>query len=278
MFEKRFRAIIREFKMIKKGDRIALGLSGGKDSTTLLHALNDLKKSLPFNLVAITVDLGLRCNYGKKTLETAKRETSALGIKHYIVSFKDEIGYTLDELIEKTKTTIPCSYCGVIRRRILNKKANDLNINKLAIAHTLDDSVQTVIMNLMRNEPLRLLRYTEPLIKNECLVQRIRPFINSPETEVVAYGKLKGLKLEDKKCCPYSRNAMRALVREELNTLEASYPGTQLRIFKSFLSIQKMMRAGINEKEIKMDYCKKCSEPGAAKECMYCRFIKIING
>ena len=82
------------------------------------------------------------------------------------MTFKDEIGFTLGELVRKTRTNAPCSYCGVIRRRILNKKARELKADKLAIGHTLDDTVQTVLMNLMRNEPLRLVRYMEPLIRD----------------------------------------------------------------------------------------------------------------
>lgn len=277
MFERRFKSTVREFKMIKKGERIALGLSGGKDSTTLLHLLNNLKKALPFELVTITVDFGVRCDYSIKTLNTAKRETLALGIEHHVVTFKDEIGYTLGELIEKTKTNIPCSYCGVIRRRILNKKARELNATKMVIGHTLDDTVQTVLMNLMRNEPFRLLRYMEPLIKDEELVPRIRPLISSPENEVVAYGKLKGLKLEEKSCCPYSKNAMRGLVREELNVLEVAYPGTKIKMFRSFLAIQDMMRDVVKDKKFEFEYCKKCGEPGSAKECMYCNMLSKIN-
>jgi uncharacterized protein (TIGR00269 family) len=261
--------------MIKKGERIALGLSGGKDSTTLLHVLNDLRKIHPFELMAITVDFGLRCEYGKKTLETAKRETRSLGIEHHICSFKDEIGYTLGELIEKTKTNVPCSFCGVIRRRILNKKAKELGADKLAIAHTLDDTVQTIMMNLIRNEPLRLIRYNETS-GNGSFVPRIKPFMNSPEEEVVAYGKLKGIRLLEKSCCPYSKNAMRALVREELNTLEAAYPGTKLRILKSFLTIQSMMHNNI-ENESGFNYCEKCGEPSSKNECMYCKMIDKIN-
>ncbi len=147
--EKRFLDAIREFRMIRKGDVVALGLSGGKDSTTLLYMLHKLKSKLPFKLIAITIDLGIRCDYNTRILEIAGSECKKLKIPHHVFALKEDIGYTLDELVEKTKTKNPCSECGVVKRYLLNKHAKELGVDKLAIAHTLNDTAQTVLMNIL---------------------------------------------------------------------------------------------------------------------------------
>ncbi|NYZ77744.1 tRNA 2-thiocytidine biosynthesis protein TtcA, partial [Candidatus Micrarchaeota archaeon] len=225
-FEKRFFETVREFGVVRKGETVALGLSGGKDSTTLLYLLTRLGAKLPFNLIAITIDLGIDCDYNRKILDIASESCKSLGVPHHVFALKDDIDCTLDELVAKTGTRNPCSECGVARRYLLNRHARELKADKLAIAHTLNDSAQTVLMNIMRNEPMRLFRYNGHLVQDEKLVPRIKPFLRSPEREVVLYGRLKGLKLLDKKCCPYSSYAFRSFVRDEVERLEKEYPGS----------------------------------------------------
>lgn len=277
MFERRFRATIREFSMIEKGETIALGLSGGKDSVTLLHLLAELRKVLPFKLIAITVDYGVTCDYGKKTMAIAKESCKSLAVPHHLVTFKEEIGCTLGDIVKKTKTENPCSYCGVIRRRILNKKARELGAHKLAIAHTIDDTVQTVVLNLMRNEPLRLLRYVEPLVRDQNFIPRIRPLVRTPENEVIAYGKLKSLKILEKSCCPYAKKALRRPVRTHIDMLEDEHPGTKIGILNSFLWMNKKLRESLKNEKLEIIYCKTCGEPASTEECMYCKMMEQVK-
>ena len=274
--EKRFLDAVREFKMIKKNETVALGLSGGKDSTTLLYMLHKLKSKLPYKLIAITIDLGLDCDYNKKILDIARGECKRLEIPHHIYALKDDIGFNLEELVEKTGTRNPCSECGVARRYLLNKHAKELGADKLAIAHNLNDTAQTVLMNILRNEPMRLFRYNEPLVDDSKFVNRIKPFLKLPEREVVLYGKLKGLPLMDKKCCPYSTYAFRSYVREEVENMEERYPGSMFKILNSFLSMQKAFKEG-NPTEAKMTYCKKCGEPSGADVCKFCSLLDKLS-
>jgi uncharacterized protein (TIGR00269 family) len=135
-------------------------------------------------------------------------------------------------------------------------------------------------MNILRNEPLRLFRYNEPLINDKKLVQRIKPFLRSPESEVVAYGKLKGLPLMDKKCCPYSVYAFRKFVRGQVAELEEKYPGSMFKILNSFLAMQKMFKEGTGstaKNEMHMSYCKKCGEPSGADKCKFCQLIERLK-
>ncbi|MGB9719332.1 MAG: TIGR00269 family protein [Candidatus Anstonellales archaeon] len=272
-FEKRVFRTIREFGMIKKGERIAIGYSGGKDSTVLLHLLAKLRKRHPFELVGITVDIGIP-GYFDKLLETAKSECKKLGIPHRIVYFKKELGFTTSDIYKSGKS--PCSYCGVFRRRVLNVAAREEKADKLAIAHTLDDVAQTVLMNIMRNEPLRLIRLAEPVMDEEAFVPRIKPLLRTPEKEVVQYALIKNLPFQTKGC-PGMRVAFRHEIRKMLNALEEKHPGTKFKILNSFLSIEKLMRKGIRKEKFAIGKCKICGEPSSTEFCVFCKMKKEIE-
>lgn len=273
MFDKRFRKTVREYKLIKKNDRIAVGLSGGKDSCVLLHCLFDLKKDLPFELVAITIDEGIK-GYRNKTLEIAKRECEKLGIEHHVFSYKKEAGKTMDEIVEKNPDDIPCSHCGILRRYLLNKAARVVKADKLAIGHNLDDTAQTVLMNIMKNEPSRLARLNEPVVKDNRFVTRIKPLMLSPEKEVAIYAIVKGIELE-RMDCPYAKWAFRGHVRKMLNESEEKYPGTKYKIVNSLEAIEKYIKPIANETQLKD--CKECGEPTSQEICMYCKTVTLIN-
>lgn len=273
MFDKRFRKTIREFSLLKRGERIAVGLSGGKDSCALLHSLNQL--NLPLDLVAVTIDEGI-AGYRNKTIETAKMECRKLGIEHVVFDFKKEAGMTLDEIAKKDSEKIPCSHCGVLRRYIINKVAREIDADKLALGHNLDDVAQTVMMNIMRNEPSRLARLNTPLVNDGKFVQRIRPFLKTPEKEIAIYCILKGIRIDNIKC-PYAKFAFRAHVRSMLNNMEERFPGTKFRVVNSFLEMEDALQAKYS-RNAELGFCKECGEPSANEICMFCKNIKMYKG
>lgn len=274
MFDKRFRLAIRQFKMIKKGERIAVGLSGGKDSCVLLHSLHELQRDLPFELVAITIDEGIK-NYRSRTLKIAKNLCKELSIEQVVLSFKKQTGKNLDSIVKKTKTDLPCSYCGVIRRYLLNKGAKQVAADKLAIGHNLDDIAQTVFMNIMRNEPARLARFLNPSTGGTDMVTRIRPLLKTPEKEVAIYAMLKNIAIDHVEC-PYAHFAFRSQVRRILNDTEEKYPGTKFKIVNSFLD----MEDGLKHKysKSKFSFCKNCGEASSTDECKFCSMLKELLG
>jgi len=260
MFDRRVGRIVREFSMLKKGDRVVVGVSGGKDSCVLLHSLVEL--NMPVELIAVTIDEGIK-GYREKTLKTAKKECEKLGIEHKIYSFKDAAGKTMDQII-KEKKEIPCSYCGVIRRYMLNKAAKDLGANKLAIGHNLDDIGQTLLMNIMRNEPLRIGRGS---VDNNEFVKRIRPLMKTPEKEVAIYAMLKKIEL-DRKDCPYAHFAFRSHVRKLLNETEEKYPGTKFKVANSYFEMEKTIGKNCTGK---IEKCNECGQPCSENICMFCK-------
>jgi uncharacterized protein (TIGR00269 family) len=270
MFDKRVRKTIREFGMLKKGDRVAVGMSGGKDSCALLHSL--AKLNLPIELVAITIDEGIK-NYREKTLLNAKKECEKLGIEHVVFKFKKEAGLTMDEIVGRYED-IPCSHCGVLRRYLLNKGAREVRATKLATGHNLDDVAQTVMMNIMRNEPSRLARFIDPFIRSDKFVPRIRPLMKTPEKEVAIYALLRGVEL-DNVDCPYARFAFRGQVRKMLNETEEKYPGTKFRIVNSFLEMEGALRSKFKDSEV--SECKSCRQPSANELCQFCKRVKMFK-
>lgn len=271
MFDRRFRKTVREYSMLEKGDRVAVGLSGGKDSCALLHSLAGL--NMPLELVAITIDEGI-AGYRGRTLKTAERECRKLGIEHVVLSFEDEAGRTLDAIVEQAKDGLPCSHCGVLRRYLLNKGARDVGASKVATGHNLDDVAQTVMMNIMRNEPARLARYLNPIVESDRFVRRLRPFMRTPEREIAVYCMVKGIEL-DREDCPYAGFAFRGHVRAMLNQAEERYPGTKFRILNSFLEMEDALRSKYDGSDLA--FCRSCGEPCAQKECMFCKRVKAFR-
>jgi uncharacterized protein (TIGR00269 family) len=279
MFDKRFRKTLSAHKMLRKGDRVAVGLSGGKDSTVLLHSLAQLQKDLPFEIVALTIDEGIK-GYRARTLGIARAECEKLGIEQTILRFDKETGRTLDRMVKdetrnqepETRNPLPCTHCGVVRRYLLNKGARELKATKLALGHNLDDMAQTVLMNIMRNEPARLARLIEPVSKSPRFVPRIRPLMLTPEKENAIYAMVKGIDIEHVEC-PYARFAFRGHVRKMLNETEERYPGTKFKIVNAFLDMDSGLKARYG-KDAALKECSRCREPCSGEMCMFCSRIK----
>jgi uncharacterized protein (TIGR00269 family) len=272
---------IREFSMLKKGDRVAVGLSGGKDSTVLLHMLCKLRKALPFELNAILIDEGI-LGYREYTVPVAKKECGRLGVLLTIVKFSSKFK-TIDSIMESRKAGHAkkgaCTYCGVFRRSLLNLACKKIGANKLAIGHNLDDMAQTVLMNLMRNEPSRLARFglAGGLFEDFGFVQRIKPLAQIPEREIALYAALVGIPIHYQEC-PYAHEAFRQQVRVLLNSLEEKYPGTKQRIFNSFLSIQRSLEKTARAEPIRApEKCAQCGEPSSSRLCMACSLLGEIE-
>jgi len=155
--EAKVRQTITRYHMLNFDDHLAVAVSGGKDSLSILHILAKLKRSRPkTSLTAVTVDEGIK-GYRDEALGIAAKNCKQLEIPHHIVSFKELYGSTLDEIIcgvrEKGHTALTaCAYCGVLRRKAINTGARQVKATKIATGHTLDDEVQTVLMGCAKKD------------------------------------------------------------------------------------------------------------------------------
>lgn len=260
---------ITRYQMIPDGSKIAVGLSGGKDSTVLLSVLTKLDLNAEF--IAITVDEGISC-YRDETIYAAKKLVSKLNVQHEIISFHELCGKNLDELLEKNPERA-CSVCGTLRRRALNTGARKFSADKIATGHCLDDEAQSVLMNYLRGDVTRV---TESYATNagELFIPRIKPLFHLSERATVAYGLVNHL-LSTLPECPYTKYALRADVRSELGRIEYKYPGTMLNIV---LGQEKFLtKLGSFEKnKILMNVCEHCGEPTTHRLCAACTLLERI--
>lgn len=277
--EEKARGTIAKYGMFKFDDRIAVAVSGGKDSVSMLHVLAKLERRHPkAELVAVTVDEGIR-GYRDEALRIAEENCRELGVEHAVVSFRKLFGLTFDEMMKRIRSTkdvgvSSCAVCGVLRRKALNKAARKVEADKLATAHTLDDEVQTFILNILHGDVLRIAK-EKPLTDelHPKLVPRAKPFCEVPEVETALYAYLKGIRFQSTPC-PYSQEALRNEARMMLNGMEEKHPGIKFTIFKSIEKIRPALEATASNEGL--SECVECGEPSTEKICRTCQLLKQI--
>ncbi len=271
-YEERVRTAVDRYAMIPAGSRVVVGLSGGKDSTVLLSVLKNLKPDA--ELIAVTVDEGI-AGYRDDTVAAAVSLVKKLNIEHQIISFADVCGKTLDELLTRVPERA-CSVCGTLRRRALNQAARDLDADRIATGHCMDDEAQSVLMNYLRGD---ITRITDNYHTNagELFIPRIKPLCRCTERETVAYGLVNNL-LTPLPECPYTRYALRAEVRSELGLLEHTYPGTMLRIVSGQEELLRQLGpAAADGDPVRMGFCEKCGEPTGNRLCAACTLLEKLD-
>jgi uncharacterized protein (TIGR00269 family) len=278
--EDRVRKTISRYEMLGPKDRIMVAVSGGKDSVTLLHILSKIEKAFPdVVLCAGTVDEGIR-EYRDEALRIAEGNCRKLGVEHVVTSFKELFGYGLDEIVELIRSRgesglTPCSYCGVLRRKALNTLAREAGVDKLVIAHSLDDEAQTMLLNVVHGDPMRIARSKPVLdVVHPRFVQRVKPLCMVPEKEIVFYAYLKGIKFQSIPC-PYAQTALRNDIRTMLNRMEHKHAGTLFTVFNSIEKIRPALEA--SAEEVKLQDCKRCGEPTVGELCRACQMLQELG-
>lgn len=265
--------------MLEYDDRIAVAVSGGKDSISLLHILNDMLSEYPISsLVAVTIDEGIR-RYRDEALEIAAKNCEKLDLEHYTVSFAELYGYTLDEVVDRLRKDgesqlTPCAYCGVLRRRALNVATRDIEADKVATAHTLDDETQTILLNILHGNPSRLGK-GKPITDqvHPMLTRRIKPFCEVPEKESSMYAYINGIEFQGMPC-PYASQALRNDVRLFLNRMEEKQAGTKFTIYQSIQNIRPAIRKTVRKE--KLTKCARCGEPTSGEICRACKMLQHL--
>jgi uncharacterized protein (TIGR00269 family) len=266
--------------MLDFDDRLAVAVSGGKDSLSLLHILAKLRKYRPkTTLVAVTVDEGIK-GYRDEALDIAVENCKNLDVPIHIVSFKELFGLTLDELLtkarEKGQTELTsCAYCGVLRRRAMNIGARQVNATKIATAHTLDDESQTVLMNILRGDTVRLTKEKPVTTQvHPMLVRKIKPFWEIPENESALYAYVKKIPFQDTPC-PYASEALRNEIRAMLNRMEEKHAGTKFTVARTMDRLRPALEQITTKEEFKL--CRECGEPSAQELCKTCEMLRQVR-
>ncbi len=276
--ERKVRQTIVKYKMLDFNDKIAVAVSGGKDSLALLQILSKMEKSHPkVSLEAIIVDEGIK-GYRDEAILIASEKCRDLDIAKHIISFRDLFGSTMDEIVsqnKKAESLTSCSFCGVLRRRALNTIARKIGATKIATGHTLDDEVQTALMNVLRGDIVRL-RKEKPKTDevHPSFVQKIKPLCEIPEKETALYAYVNKVNFQVVPC-PYAAEAYRNDVRSVLNRMEEKHVGTKFAV-SSFLE---RIRPALETLESSSAYgeCLECGEPSSSSLCKVCEMLRKIR-
>ncbi len=212
---------ISEYKMIKDGDKIAVGVSGGKDSIALLKLLAEYKRFSPekFSLVAISVDLNF--NGVPTDFSIPKKICEDYGVEYQIV--KTEIG---EVVFDVRKESNPCSLCSKMRKGALYDEAVKLGCNKVAIGHHADDLIETFILSLFYEG--RLSTFAPKSYLDRTKLTLIRPMIMIKEMDVIGY--VKDIPIA-KSPCPVDKQTKREYVKNVLSTLGKDIPSLKDMIY-----------------------------------------------
>lgn len=215
------RKAIDDYHMIENGDNIAVGISGGKDSLTLLHALSGLRRFYPqhFTLQAITVDLG----FENLNLAKISKLCQELEVPYHIV--KTDIGKII---FEDRKESNPCSLCAKMRKGALNSAIKEAGCNKVAYAHHRDDVVETMFLSLLYEGRFHTFRPVTYLDRMDLTV--IRPLIYMQEADVIGFVNKYDVPVV-KSPCPADGHTKREYVKQLIRQINLETPGVQERMF-----------------------------------------------
>ena len=220
------RRAVDDYKMIEEGDKIAVGISGGKDSLTLLYAMANLRRFYPvkFELIAVTIDLGFE-HFDTTKIAALCEE---LEVPYYVQ--KTDI---YEIVFNARKESNPCSLCSKMRKGAFNDLVQSLGCNKLAYAHHLDDVIETLMLSLIYEG--RLHTFSPVTLLDRMQLTVIRPMLYVKEADVIGFRNKYELPVVGK-LCPNDGFSRREYVKNLIKSIEAESPGVKARMFTAITS------------------------------------------
>jgi len=291
--ERKVRNTINKNGLFSRKNRIAMAVSGGKDSTVCLYIL----KKLGYEVEAITIDVQIGC-YTDTNLANIKKFCEEQGVKLHVISLREEFGMSLcymrDALKEKGEGLSSCMICGTLKRYLLNKYSRKLGFDRLATGHNMDDEAQTFVMNLFKNE-MHLAQRQGPITRQSSglFVTRVKPMYNISENEIIRYSRLRAFPVHYG-ICPCSEDAYRRDYLNMLDDFEKKYPSVKYNILHFHERMMEFVNAAkgtemIPEKNNKdvsgkrsdspaaVGICESCGEPASKSVCKVCQLLAKIK-
>ncbi len=274
IFEKT-KKTISKYGMLNFRDSVAVAISGGKDSSSLLYVLNEVMKGHGSKLQALTVDEGIN-GYRDESVKNAKELAEKLSIPLLVCSYEEFFGFSLDDVLEQRKdkgiNSTSCAVCGPLRRRSIDNAAKALGANVVATAHNLDDVLQTFFINLHSGDTERI-KWLSPAYKESSenfKLRRIKPFLEIYEQELAFFAYANNLPFQSESC-PYMNEGIRTEIRTYLNKLEQSHPGAKYSTLRTVLQIANGLEGSLPKKEIRT--CSKCGSVSTGEVCSVCKTL-----
>ena len=225
---------IRKYNMIENGDKVAVGISGGKDSLALLQVLSEYKKfnGVDFELIAITIDQ----TGGKTDFSPVKEMCEKLGVEYHLIPSD-----IFDPVFHVRKEKNPCSLCAKLRRGYLNSEAKKLGCNKVALAHHVDDYIETFFLSLFYEG--RLNSFSPVTYLSNTDITAIRPLVFVEENDIVAFSKNLPI---IKNICPANHKTKREEIKNFIKKLDIDFPSSKKQIKNALLNNEKIINNSTN--------------------------------
>ncbi|XP_052086704.1 cytoplasmic tRNA 2-thiolation protein 1-like isoform X2 [Mytilus californianus] len=272
-FEEEIHKTVVDAKLFTPGETVAIGASGGKDSTVLAYTMKELNQRYKYglNLVLLSVDEGIT-GYRDDSLETVKRNQIQYDLPLKIVSYEDLYGWSMDAIVKQIGLKNNCTFCGVFRRQALDRGAMMMKVDKIVTGHNADDIAETVIMNVLRGDIGRLRRCTAITTGTDGALPRCKPFKYTYEKEIVMYAYFKKLDYFSTECI-YSPNAYRGFARAYIKDVEKIRPSAIIDIIHSgeSLSVKKDVRLPVQ------GTCERCGYMSSNPVCKACVLLEGLN-
>lgn len=283
--------------MFIKGDIVASGASGGKDSTVLLHLLCLLNERHKYgiDIRLVSVDEGIT-GYRDDSLRTVKENAATYQLPLHVLSYTDLFGWTMDDIVKAVGLKNSCTYCGVLRRQALERGAKIVQATVIATGHNADDNAETLLMNVLRADIPRLTSSSEQMLAAHptdtsprgsastsaeapgslCGIRRVKPLKHLYQKDIVLYAHHQKLDYFTTECT-YAPEAFRGTVRELIKSLEAVQPKCIANIVRSgetmFMATEPAGGRGSSHKERKTNGSPLQAAEGAGgrlRECVQC--------
>lgn len=216
-----------DYKMIDDGDRIAVGVSGGKDSLSLLKILNDRRSFVPvrYDIIAVHIDFGYHCVAPAALINYFQKQGYSYHIKKVDILKPGQ-----------TRADITCFWCAWNRRKAIFETAREFNCNKVALAHHRDDIIETILLNLLFQGEISAMKPRQELFGGKLTI--IRPLAYAQEKEVAKFARTLGFPLPHCQC-PNSATSKRSFVEKIITEMEKGCPDARTNIFNSLKRIKK---------------------------------------
>jgi len=306
--ERRVRRRVREDDLVPRSatpedpETWVIGLSGGKDSVVLTHILDETFAEDPrIEMIALTIHEGIE-GYRDESVSACEELAEDLEMQHELVSYEEEFGVRMDDVVESDPENMAaCAYCGVFRRDLLSKYAEELGADKLLTGHNLDDEAQTALMNFLEGDVSQIAKHFDASLgpfddseaqsasdgesgqrprsrtETEEFVPRAKPLRDVPEKEVALYAHLADLPAHITEC-PHSSEAYRGEIQELLLKLEENHPGTRHSIMAGYEEL-----AGIvadeyegTDEEADLRECEECGATTTRDKCRKCALLESL--
>ncbi|ABN69508.1 PP-loop domain protein [Staphylothermus marinus F1] len=271
--ENRVMRTIKRYNLIRRGDRVLLGLSGGKDSVVLAYILSKLRETIGFKLYLTHLNLGIG-EYSKKTVEIVRKISEKINAPLIILDLREILSIGIPELALKTRRP-PCSVCGVVKRYLLNALAVELKADSIATGHNLDDMV-TFILREFLVQNLEQIPKLAPRIEGaeDYLATKIKPLYETYEEDIKKYAELNNIDYVEEKCPLADEKTITSSLKKHLGILENKFPGLTIGFIRRFVkNLEKYPKPRDTIRR-----CSICGMPSSGEVCSFCKITQKALG